>query len=193
MDTISQRSEMVRFVSCGIINMGKIAGSLDKIVEDCIRDHVGGPAFFEHLDEMVRDHTCISYIDALLRQAYLDDYENIIVSGKFGQHVGNLFSFKNGTNYIKAGIYYYDKMECLVVNGDLRGENAVITMDDKLADCCYGYDFAFVDDSFYSGKTRNVIKQFVEDHHGTLTQTYVVYDGSKEKDPTVKSLYRYYK
>lgn len=170
--------------------MANFVGCLDKIVEDCIRDHTGGPVFFEHLDEMVRSY---SYIDALLRKVFIDGYEDIIVSGKFGQYVGNLFSFKTGTNYIKVKQCYYDIIDCLVVNGDLRGENAIVTMDDRFADCCYNRDFAFIDDSFYSGKTRNVIKQFVEKHKGTLTKTYVVYDGSKEKDPTVESLYRYYK
>lgn len=170
--------------------MSKYPGCLDKIVEDCIRDHVGGPVFFEHLDEMVRNY---SYIDMLLNKVYIDGYRDIVVSGKFGQYIGNLFSFKDRTNYIKVKQLYYDTMDCLVVNGDLRGDNPIVIMDDEFAKCCYNCDFAFVDDSFYSGKTRNVIKQFVEDHRGTLTQTYVVYDGSKEKDPTVKSLYRYYK
>ncbi len=55
-----------------------------------------------------------------------------------------------------------------------------------------GQDFILLDDSFYSGQTRNLIRAELERQGGRLVHTYVVYDGSRERDPNVSALYRYY-
>ena len=55
-----------------------------------------------------------------------------------------------------------------------------------------GNDFIFVDDSYYSGTTRDIINAELNKYGGKITRTFVVYDGSKEKDDSVFSLYRYY-
>jgi len=57
----------------------------------------------------------------------------------------------------------------------------------------YNKNFIFIDDSFYSGKTRNCIDAELQKYDSKIIRTIVCYDGSKEKDDTVSSLYRYYK
>jgi len=54
-------------------------------------------------------------------------------------------------------------------------------------------DFIFIDDSYYLGRTRNVIRAEIKRLRGSLEHTYVIYDGSKIKDKEVTSLYRYHK
>ncbi len=53
-------------------------------------------------------------------------------------------------------------------------------------------DFVLLDDSFYSGKTRGLIRDELERQGGRLVHTYVIYDGCRGRDPEVTGLYRYY-
>lgn len=55
-----------------------------------------------------------------------------------------------------------------------------------------GKRVVFLDDSFYLGRTRDAIRKELERNGASLVGTIVAYDGSKEKDSTVKSLYKYY-
>ena len=43
-----------------------------------------------------------------------------------------------------------------------------------------------------NGGLRDVIKNELEKYGARLAKTFVIYDGSREKDDTVHSLYRYY-
>ena len=49
-----------------------------------------------------------------------------------------------------------------------------------------------LDDSYFSGKTWGMIRTELERHGGRLAHTYVIYDGSRQRDPEVTALYRYY-
>jgi len=64
-------------------------------------------------------------------------------------------------------------------------------MRQKLEGGC-SRDFILLDDSFYSGQTRNLIQAELERHGGRIVHTYVVYDGSRNRDPEVTGMYRYY-
>jgi hypothetical protein len=55
-----------------------------------------------------------------------------------------------------------------------------------------GKDFILLDDSFYSGRTRGLIRDELQQQGGRLLHTYAIYDGSRERDPEVTALYRYY-
>lgn len=153
---------------------------LNDIVENMLREHIGGEKFFDHLDEHVRKEKVI--IDELLEILPLHNY-NIIVSGGFGLFFYNYFV--NQRRILKDD-------NIIVVNGSLRKNKPIIDLT-YLKEFINDKEFIFVDDSFYSGKTRNVVKAEIERLGGKLINTYVVYDGSKQKDLTVKSLYRYYK
>lgn len=149
---------------------------LDGIVKQMLETHVGGEVFFDHLDDTIRNDKLI--IDELINIVPEFTDKNIIVSGSFGR----LFF-----DYIKL-LSLYPK-SIVWVNGGLR-KNAKVEYDL----CNYkNKEFIFIDDSYYSGKTRNTIEDSLNKHNSCITETYVVYDGSEEKNENVKSLYRYYK
>lgn len=46
--------------------------------------------------------------------------------------------------------------------------------------------------SYFSRRTLTVVHEAVEELGGHMIGAYVAYDGAKERDPSVMSLYRYY-
>ena len=85
-------------------------------------------------------------------------------------------------------------VDLILVTGGLR---TTAPMDDlwyvrQKLERGQGRDFVLLDDSFYSGQTRNLIREELERQGGRLVHTYVVYDGNRERDPDVSALYRYY-
>jgi len=145
---------------------------LDEIVRQCLEQHKGGEKFFDHLDKTIQEIPVVYDLFDSIKH----DRKNIIVSGKFGVFFKNLFS---------------SHPNIIVVSGGLR-------KNIKIKDLTYleykikTEDYIFIDDSFYSGKTRNAIKNEIERLGGKLINTYVIYDGSIERDISVSSLYRYY-
>lgn len=153
---------------------------IDKIVKECLEQHEGGEKFFDTLDENIRSK--INTIDFLVINFLLnEEFDGIIVSGKFGKVFANYYSNTS----------YPDVEKIIMVNGGLRKDQPIDDLS-YLSDHIKNKDLIFVDDSFYSGKTRNAVRNEIERLGGKLINTYVVYDGSKEKDETVHSLYRYY-
>jgi len=147
---------------------------LEKLVIEILKKHPGGEEFFTQLDESLRnDYEIMENFINLIPEG------NLVVSGKFG------IVFCNVYNQIKR-----KKKEILLMNGGLRGGAEV-------EDISYlnlaGKNFIFVDDSFYSGKTRNKINKELKKNGAKIIQTFVIYDGSKNKDSNVTSLYRYHK
>ncbi|MCP4395679.1 MAG: hypothetical protein GY804_15635 [Alphaproteobacteria bacterium] len=146
---------------------------LNKIVTEMIEKHKGGEVFFDNLDSKMRDR---GIIDSLMELSVYEPYDtSFILSGKFGIHIKNT----------------YPSLEMhLLVNGGLRKEK-IISLE-PFKHRIKGRSFVFLDDSFYLGRTRDAIQTEIEKWGGKIKRTYVCYDGSKEKDETVKSLYRYY-
>ena len=166
---------------------------INKIVIDCLRQHTGGPQFFTEIDKRFQDKNIVNELltKASLRADRMNEYASnrpqIIMSGRFGIFVNNLIGMD------EAGIDF--PFNHFVVNGSLRGENPVVKVLEYAQTVKHDYfnnKFVFIDDSFYSGKTRNAIKAFLALSGLELAHTYVVYDGSKIQDPGVSSLYRYY-
>lgn len=151
---------------------------IDEIVNECIKQHEGGQRFFDALDERIRTSDGLLHSMAMMLSLSGIPFSCIITSGKFGA------VFKEFLNK------EYPDINVVTVDGSLRGDNNIsVLQTEKLAH----KNNVFVDDSFYSGKTRNKVKAFVESCGGELTATYVFYDGSREKDASVHSMYRYYK
>ena len=146
---------------------------LDRIIFQCYLKHRGGEAFFEELDIEVRDKS----ITNLLVKRGLLNHEDIVVSGKFGIFFHSVYKsiFRN----------------IIVVDGGLRKAEKELWLDIP-CDSIRGRDFAFVDDSFYSGITRGKITAEIRRLGGDIKQSFVIYDGSKTKDNSVTSIYRYY-
>lgn len=155
----------------------KQINELDKVVRDMLETHQGGEIFFNHLDEAIRNNLPI--IDSLMNLIPFIKDKNIIVSGNFGRF------FVSYLNLIGL------KVKTLIcVQGGLRLGNEVIFYD---IDMVKNKDFIFIDDSFYSGKTRNAIEKELNNYNSKISMTYVAYDGSINFDKNVISLYRYYK
>lgn len=152
---------------------------INRMVAECIRQHKGGEKFFDYLDENIRNE--LSILDELIIKIannFRSDI-NFIVSGRFGKVFINYYSQE----------FRLNDDQIIVVNGGLRKG---VKIDDLSYLDLKDKNFVFVDDSFYSGKTRNAIKNEIDRLGGKLVKTYVVYDGSKVKDNEVESLFRYY-
>lgn len=147
-------------------------------VSDVLKSERGGRQFFNKMDQIIKDNPdTIKEIMSGLEKDY------IVCSGSFGDNLYDLWE--------------KGELECrgiLVFNGKIatkkRGINFYypenFEIDNK--------EFVFVDDSLFSGKTvREIEKYLQEEHNSSIKLIKVGYDGSKEPNPKVKSLYRYYK
>lgn len=148
---------------------------INNIVKQMLETHIGGEKFFDNLDESFRDADVMQeFFDKIVEKYWRADIE-FVVSGKFGMFFSNHFPILNP----------------IVVRGGLRRGN----MDGELEylrERVSGINIVFIDDSFYMGRTRHSIRKEVERLGAKFLKTVVIYDGSKTKDDSVNSLYRYY-
>jgi len=137
---------------------------LDLLVKNMLEEHIGGEVFFENLDREMRSNEAIvdTFID------FLPDNYDIISSGRFGRFFSNYFKQKKPT----------DSRGIVVVNGGLRNG---IQVDNLSYLDLKNKKFIFVDDSFYSGATRNVVQEELRRNGSVVDLSYVLYDGSKKK------------
>lgn len=153
---------------------------MESLVNDCLTQHEGGERFFDAIDEKLRnDNLLITMMIGKVLENETFDY--IIVSGNFGKVFKNFCS-----NHI--GKDFSDNV--IVVNGGLRNGKEIDEFYNQ-------YDInkknlIFIDDSYYLGRTRDKIKDSIINNGGNLICSYVFYDGSKIKDSSVHSFYRYY-
>lgn len=150
------------------------------IVGECLMQHEGGEEFFDALDERIRSSDVL--MRAIMSKAIFNDkvpFDAIIVSGKFGTAFSYLCSRE------------YPMFTVMKVRGSLRGDD-ILTVNDYVEYHLRNKRVIFIDDSFYSGKTRNKIETALINMSSSLEATYVIYDGSKVKEDSVYSLYRYY-
>lgn len=155
---------------------------IDKIVKEMLETHIGGEVFFDHLDEAVRNNCAI--VDSLIESIPQLEDKKIILSGKFGKFFLSYLELLD----IKT-------KKAILVRGGLRKSEDNSDILGILFDGCDEIyeEFIFIDDSYYSGKTRDAIAIQLSKLKSRIVDTYVVYDGSKTKDENVHSLYRYYK
>lgn len=157
-------------------------------VRDNLAKHSGDmPAYFSSLDGWIR-----TLLYSLIRELYpplmmmKDKYipQNVIVSGRFGR------AFVNVCNALDIRF-----KSLIVVNGDLRSFSAIaddLTYLYGVGKTYRGEVFHFIDDSYHCGKTRQAVSDALRAVGAKLTMTYVVYDGAREHDPRVLSLFRYW-
>ena len=152
---------------------------MTSLVNDCLIQHEGGEQFFNAIDEKLRDDKVL--INMMIEKVKKNEaFDYIIVSGNFGN------VFKEYCNKYLDDL----KNKIIVVNGGLRKGYAITSFWED-----YNVEnkkLIFIDDSYYLGRTRDAIKNAIEENHGTLINTYVFYDGSKIKEDNVHSFYRYY-
>ena len=151
---------------------------LNKIINECLEKYEGGERFFEAIDYEIRNNTKL--FDSLINLVDKVDYDYVIVSG----HFGSVFK-----TYCK-NTEKLDYNKIIKVRGSLRYVNDVENYHEY-------YDIkdkkmVFLDDTYYSGKTKRKIVNSIIDNDGDYKGTYVIYDGSKVKQNDVSGLYRYY-
>ena len=140
-------------------------------VNKLLEQYIGGQIFFTELDKAVKfDRDILVELTSRSRESGACT----IASGEIGLAMHNL------------GI----KVDFLVPGG-LRHDPSKINLE-PFAKQIKGQHFLFIDDSYFSGKTAQVIKEEIERLGGYFVGTLVAYDGSKVKDDKVWSLYRYY-
>lgn len=142
-------------------------------VNKLLEQYIGGQVFFTELDNAVKfDAKILS--DLTNKVMELHPYSRTIASGEIGLAMHNL------------GVHVD-----FLVPGGLRHDPSKINLA-PFAGQIKGQKFVFIDDSYFSGRTALVVKEEIERLGGIFVGSLVAYDGSREKDPTVDSLYRYY-
>ena len=155
------------------------------IVTECLTKHIGGENYFNELDGMIKNNETLLVL--FLMYAVQDSgIYNVIMSGGIGLKYIQLQLQNKIPSYINI----------MTVNGGLRkGKDIVGGIASNcrtIPDDFDGDRVIFIDDSFYSGKTANKVKEFVNSRAGEVVRAYVFYDGCREKHEDVVSLYRYY-
>lgn len=159
------------------------ANRINALVGKILAEHEGGEKFFDNLDESVRTNADIleSIIEVAFDIIAEQSIDTLIVSGNFGR----VFSTYYANNYREMYA-----LPIVSVQGGLRKGNEVEEFDCLIENASGRY--LFIDDSFYSGATRNKIKDKIESYGGELVNTLVFYDGSIARDESVVSFYRYH-
>ena len=143
-------------------------------VNKLLEQYIGGQIFFTELDKAVKfDVNILTDLVVKVQAEYAQDVKTI-ASGEIGLAMHNL------------GV----QVDFLVPGG-LRHDPSKINLA-PFADNIKNKKFVFIDDSYFSGRTALVVKEEIERLGGIFVGSVVAYDGAKEKDPIVDSLYRYY-
>lgn len=162
------------------------------VVKELEIRHGGGTAFFDALDERLREPYW--YRALLLR--YLDEYGMVqpvasgravtaergrpyfAVSGKFGEGFAGWLAGSEWGRYVHP---------VTVFPGNLRH-----TVLPKLTVDLTGRQYVFLDDSYYRGRTYGQIARRIAEAGGGVLGPLVLYDGSPEP-AKVPSFWRYHK
>lgn len=156
----------------------EIKERLDKAVQELLLKYEGGRPFFHALDAFIKD---ILNEDMILSLVRGNSNEYLCTSGEFGNKIYQLWK--------------ENKFKCrgvLVFNGKMRtsqiGIKSYFPADFDIKD----KTFVYVDDSYFTGSTANKINRFLIENGSKIKSVYVIYDGSKQIRPGVKSFFRYY-
>lgn len=152
------------------------------LVGKCLETHEGGESYFTELDRKIKENDDL-LVEYLIYATGKENIDDVAISGEIGLKMLKL----QKQNRIPSHI----KLKLIVVNGGLR-RNPRITKVITTPAVTHGNRVIFFDDSYYSGKTADTVKQFIKSRGGTVIRTYVFYDGCKELKSDVLSLYRYY-
>lgn len=176
--------------------------TLTATVSDLTTRFGGGTAFFDALDERMRDPL---YYEALISKAFDEFPEgtHIVVSGRFGQ------AFAPWLLHSEWGLFY---PPALVVPGNLRHSElrpfwhrlgnrfpaSRVLSDYALAGGSANilgeindHRFIFLDDSAYRFRTSNQIGRRIVEANAEMVGHVVLYDGSREPR-RIPSFYRFH-
>lgn len=162
------------------MNIEMMRKTVKEYAADCSKVYEGGEEYFNEIDKKIKGNKdlLLSYIQIAVDQT---GCKNIILSGGMFEAVCN--AIKDGRK---------TEWNLYKISGNLRSYKCSFKCPPDFAFLYRDKDFVFVDDSFYSGKTYEQVKSFIESADGRLIAEYVFYDGSKDKRENIHSLYRYY-
>lgn len=151
---------------------------LHDIIQNLLDKHpYGGEQYFNDLDLYIaKEQKILWYII----EYYLHFEDTLVFTGNFGHYFRDFCD--------KRGIRLHNIIH---FNGSLRkDENPEIIYRNFFIN---SKSFIFIDDSVYSKKTLNSVERYIiRNFDQRFRKIFVVYDGSKEKDSRINSLYRYY-
>ena len=152
---------------------------LNEKIAEILRQHPEGEPFFDALDAMIRGD-----------QNILEAFMNFVYSKIDGKRFGIILSGNFGNAIFSAyGLDLYQNFkDVILVNGGIRKGEVPVIFKEKLETT----DYIFLDDSFYSGTTRNSIASVLSSLNGRITKTFVIYDGAKVRQRDVFSMFRYF-
>lgn len=156
----------------------EIKDRLDNIVNNLLKQHRGGRAFFDALDQAIKDVTSYDMVLALLKG---NTNEWIVSSGEFGDNIYKLWK--------------ENKFKCkgvLVFNGKMQTYKIGVTGWYPKDFDLNNKQFIFIDDSLFSGSTFRKVDNFLREYNSKIKSVSVIYDGSREKNKMIKSFFRYY-
>jgi hypothetical protein len=164
---------------------------LSQVVQELLDRYVGGIPFFDDLDATWRSPRGWPVVQELLTRALV-----LPASGSGFKPFEKTFPGATPVSTGRFGMFLHNAfgIPLLLVTGGLR---TTAPMDDlwylrPRLDRGPSRDLILLDDSFFSGKTRGLIRTELERQGGRLVHTYVIYDGNRQRDPEVTALYRYY-
>jgi hypothetical protein len=142
---------------------------INNIVDSILLKYKEGQDFFSNLDLSFRNKKVYDILLSSVPARY-----KIIVSGSFGKKLYKIYPHRVD----------------LLLPGNLRhiGKYDLI----KQRKLIKKQDYIFLDDSYYSGRTVNVVRKALEEQQGNLVKTFVIYDGKKNKDKDLEYFYRYF-
>lgn len=177
-----------------IFNDGDITDKNESLFIDFIQaiNEGGNIAIFnfpfqEKVDEFITSPENIDLIEKIFKEIHKDYPEeiDIISSGSFGNWILEL---------IESGKINFNG-NVVVMNGSIRKVkedrfNEVKVINKRYKDIS-NKKFVFVDDSYFSGGTRDRIKNFLKPLGSKIIKTYVIYTHNIEDPNIVYSIYSY--
>jgi hypothetical protein len=155
--------------------------NLEFVVEALLEKYGGGEPYFDALDASLNNY----HFQTDLLERIVEDYDKEDIHRLFRDEV---FVVSGGFGEMFFKRFEYDAY-IILVNGGLREPNSKLEILDANIDLhgLKNLNAIFLDDSLYLSRTLNRIKEDIG-----IKDVYVIYDGSKTKDPSIRSLYRYY-
>jgi hypothetical protein len=152
---------------------------LKNIINDLLSTHNGGISFFGAFDDSMRD----SNNEDIIIEMFKNLKNNwIISSGGFGDTVYKMW--EDG------------KIKCLgmlIFNGKMYTRKKGVTSWYPHNFDISNKDYVFVDDSLFTGNTYKKIDDYLRsEYESQISKVCVIYDGSRQKNSNVESLFRYY-
>ena len=152
---------------------------LNEKIAEIMRQHPEGEPFFDASDAMIRgDQNILKAFMNFVYSKIEGERFGVILSGNFGNAIFSTYGLD----------LYQNFKDVILVNGGIRKGEIPVIFKEKLATT----DYIFLDDSFYSGTTRNAISSALGSLNGRIIKTFVIYDGAKVRQKDVLSMFRYF-